>query len=62
MRGIFAFIKPAREARGPKGLRLRALGLLLADGAPNFFWGGSNGKVVAPGIVVICSIDKNCDH
>ena len=28
----------------------------------NFFWGGSNGKVVAPGIVVICSIDKNRDH
>ena len=25
----------------------------------NFFWVGSNGKVVAPGIVVICSIDKN---
>ena len=27
-----------------------------------FFWGGSNGKVVAPGIVVICPIDKNRDH
>ena len=26
------------------------------------FWGGLNGKVVAPGRVVICSIDKNCDH
>ena len=28
----------------------------------NFLGGGSNGKVVAPGIVVICSIDKNRDH
>merc|ERR1712004_596726 len=27
-----------------------------------FFGGGPNGKVVAPGIVVICSINKNCDH
>ena len=27
-----------------------------------FLGGGSNGKVVAPGIVVICSIDKNRDH
>ena len=27
-----------------------------------FFWGSSNGKVVAPGIVVICPIDKNRDH
>ena len=24
----------------------------------NFFWGGPNGKVVAPGIVVICTIEK----
>ena len=28
----------------------------------NFFSGGPNGKVVAPGIVVICPIDKNRDH
>ena len=27
-------IKPAREARGPEARGLRALGLLLADGAP----------------------------
>ena len=27
--------------------------------AKNFFGGGSDGKVVAPGIVVICSINKN---
>ena len=27
-----------------------------------FFGGGPNGKVVAPGIVVICSIDKNRNH
>ena len=27
-----------------------------------FFWGGPNGKVVAPGILVICPIDKNRDH
>ena len=28
-----------------------------------FFGGGSsNGKVVAPGILVICSVDKNCNH
>ena len=35
--GIHAFIKPAREARGPEGRRacaLRALGLLLVDGTP----------------------------
>ena len=24
-----------------------------------FFWGGLNGKVVAPGTLVICPIDKN---
>ena len=27
-----------------------------------FFQGGLNGKVVAPGILVICSVDKNCDY
>ena len=27
-------IQPAREARGPEGPALRALGLLLADGTP----------------------------
>ena len=27
-----------------------------------FLGGGSNGKNVAPGIVFICSIDKNRDH
>ena len=27
-----------------------------------FFWGGLNGKVVAPGILVICPIDKNRNH
>ena len=26
------------------------------------FGGGLNGKVLAPGIVVICPIDKNRDH
>ena len=31
-------------------------------GNGNFFWGGFNGKVVAPGIVVICPVDKNRDH
>ena len=28
----------------------------------NFFWGGPNGKVVAPGIMVICPADKNCNY
>ena len=27
-----------------------------------FFRGGPNGKIVAPGILVICSVDKNCDY
>ena len=27
-----------------------------------FFWGGPNRKVVAPGILVICPVDKNCDY
>ena len=26
------------------------------------FWGGPNGKVVAPGILVICPVDKNRDY
>ena len=32
-------IQPAREAGGPEGPALRALGLLLADGAPTVGWG-----------------------
>ena len=28
----------------------------------DIFWGGPNGKIVAPGILVICPIDKNCDY
>ena len=31
-------------------------------GNGNFFWGGPNGKVVAPGILVICPVNKNCDY
>ena len=29
-----SIIQPTREARGPEGPAMRALGLLLADGAP----------------------------
>ena len=31
-------------------------------GNRNFFGGGPNRKVVAPGVLVICPIDKNCDY
>jgi len=27
-----------------------------------FFWGGPNGKVVAPGILVICPVDQNRNY
>ena len=28
---------------------------------PEIFWGDPNWKVVAPGEMVICQVDKNCD-
>ena len=36
--GVY-FIQPARSARARRACALRALGLLLADGAPTVGWG-----------------------
>ena len=36
---VIQIIQPEREACGPEGPALRALGLLLADGAPTVGWG-----------------------
>ena len=62
--GLQGPTEPRGRPSGSKGLRAKNRGEprnMTHSSETEFFWGGPNGKVVAPCILVIYPVDKYCD-
>ena len=61
---IMFLSSPRAKCAGLKGLRANRgkPRKMTPSSETEIFGGAPNGKVVAPGILVICPVDKNCDY
>ena len=50
-----------RTSCANKRVPFSKINISLLAKEPEIFWGDPNWKVVAPGEMVICQVDKNCD-